>query len=123
MNVSDWASWEFTVTKPGTFAVEVVQGCGKGSGGAEVEVSVGEGPWQQARLVGSRRPHSWQWWELITQLDEPGSTSVRARATDQSGRTQPERPEWNRNGYGNNSVQQLTVRLVSPTDQRRVATS
>jgi arylsulfatase A len=39
---SDWASWEFTVTAPGRFSVEVLQGCGKGQGGSEVEVSVGE---------------------------------------------------------------------------------
>lgn len=38
----DFATWEFTVTKPGRFAVEVLQGCGKGQGGSEVEVSVGE---------------------------------------------------------------------------------
>lgn len=38
----DYATWEFTVNAPGTFAVEVVQGCGRGSGGSEVEVSVGE---------------------------------------------------------------------------------
>ena len=38
----DWASWEFTVTKPGTFTVEVLQGCGKGQGGSEVELSVGD---------------------------------------------------------------------------------
>ncbi len=38
----DWASWEFTVTKPGTFAVEVLQGCGKGQGGSAVEARVGE---------------------------------------------------------------------------------
>ena len=37
----DWVSWEFTVAKPGKFSVEVLQGCGKASGGAEVEVSVG----------------------------------------------------------------------------------
>ncbi len=37
----DWASFEFTVEKPGTFDVEVLQGCGKGSGGADVELSVG----------------------------------------------------------------------------------
>ena len=36
----DWASWEFTVTKPGTFAVTVLQGCGKGQGGSEVAVSL-----------------------------------------------------------------------------------
>ena len=38
----DWASWEFTVAKPGAFAVEVLQGCGKGQGGSEVAIAVGE---------------------------------------------------------------------------------
>ena len=33
-----YASFDFTVEKPGTFTVEVLQGCGKGSGGAEVEL-------------------------------------------------------------------------------------
>jgi arylsulfatase A-like enzyme len=42
VNADDWASWEFTVAAPGTFKVEVLQGCGKGQGGSEVEVSVGE---------------------------------------------------------------------------------
>lgn len=37
----DTARFEFTVTEPGTFRVEVLQGCGKGSGGAEVELAVG----------------------------------------------------------------------------------
>ena len=36
----DSASWEFTVTKPGTFTVEILQGCGKGQGGSEVEFVV-----------------------------------------------------------------------------------
>jgi len=41
VNLGDWASFEFTATQPGTFTVEVLQGCGKGQGGSEVEVSVG----------------------------------------------------------------------------------
>jgi hypothetical protein len=41
VNQDDWASWEFTVASPGTFTVEVLQGCGKGQGGSEVEVAVG----------------------------------------------------------------------------------
>ncbi len=36
----DWASWELTVSRPGTFTVEVLQGCGKGQGGSEVELAV-----------------------------------------------------------------------------------
>ncbi|MBI3865426.1 MAG: sulfatase-like hydrolase/transferase [Planctomycetia bacterium] len=38
----DWASWEFEATKPGEFRVEILQGCGTGSGGSEVEFAVGE---------------------------------------------------------------------------------
>src|SRR5204863_9108245 len=37
----DWASWEFQITKPGKFRVEILQGCGSGSGGSEVEFTVG----------------------------------------------------------------------------------
>lgn len=39
--VEDWVSWDFALSRPGTFQVEILQGCGKGSGGAEVEFSVG----------------------------------------------------------------------------------
>ncbi len=38
--VQDYASWEFTVSTPGKFTVELLQGCGKGQGGSEVEVRV-----------------------------------------------------------------------------------
>jgi hypothetical protein len=38
----DWVSWEFDAPKGGSYELEVLQGCGKGSGGAEVEVSVGD---------------------------------------------------------------------------------
>jgi hypothetical protein len=41
-NKDDIAIFEFTVDKSGTFTVEVLQGCGKGSGGAEVELLFGE---------------------------------------------------------------------------------
>ncbi len=37
----DYATWEFTIEKPGTFTIEVLQGCGKGHGGSEVEVKAG----------------------------------------------------------------------------------
>lgn len=37
----DWAEWTFDVAAAGTFELDVLQGCGKGSAGAEVEFSVG----------------------------------------------------------------------------------
>src|SRR6266850_8027155 len=38
--VEDWADWQFKVTQPGTFEVELWQGCGQGQGGSEVAVEV-----------------------------------------------------------------------------------
>jgi DMSO/TMAO reductase YedYZ molybdopterin-dependent catalytic subunit len=79
---------------------------------ARVEVSVGNGPWQEARLVSERRRHSWQWWEFITRIEEPGPIHLRARATDLAGRTQPEHAQWNRLGYGNNAIHRVPIRVV-----------
>jgi arylsulfatase A len=41
-NAADWADWEFEVAVPGTYEIEIQQGCGKGSGGAEVAVEIGD---------------------------------------------------------------------------------
>ncbi len=79
---------------------------------ARVEVSVGGGSWQEARLVGERNRYCWQWWELITLVQEPGLVTLRARATDLAGHTQPERAEWNRLGYGNNAIHEVPVRIL-----------
>ncbi len=38
----DWLEWEFEAPGSGVFAVELLQGCGKGSGGAEIEFVIGE---------------------------------------------------------------------------------
>jgi DMSO/TMAO reductase YedYZ molybdopterin-dependent catalytic subunit len=76
-----------------------------------VDVSIGGGPWQEARLLGDRHRHGWQWWELSVRLDQPGSTTVRARATDLAGRAQPDQPVWNRLGYGANAIQEVPIRL------------
>jgi hypothetical protein len=39
-DVNDWADWEFEVPKAGAYEVEIQQGCGTGSGGANVDVIV-----------------------------------------------------------------------------------
>jgi DMSO/TMAO reductase YedYZ molybdopterin-dependent catalytic subunit len=78
-----------------------------------VEVSVGGNGWQDARLVGDRKRGSWQWWELIGRIDTPGHITIRARATDLAGRTQPQRAEWNRLGYGNNGIHEVGLNIVA----------
>jgi arylsulfatase A len=42
VNKDDFATFDFTVEKPGVFAVQVLQGCGTKSGGSEVEIAVGD---------------------------------------------------------------------------------
>ena len=79
---------------------------------AKVEVSLNGGLWREARLIGEGHRAAWQWWELITRLHEAGPVIVRARATDAAGGVQPERAEWNRLGYGNNSIHVVTAEVV-----------
>ncbi len=38
--VDDAAEWTFTVTRPGEFDIEVLQGCGKGQGGSDMLVTL-----------------------------------------------------------------------------------
>jgi DMSO/TMAO reductase YedYZ molybdopterin-dependent catalytic subunit len=78
---------------------------------ARVEVNIGDRPWQDARLVSERKRHSWQGWELCARLEQLGPTVISARATDMAGRTQPDLPEWNRLGYGNNAIQKIRVHV------------
>jgi DMSO/TMAO reductase YedYZ molybdopterin-dependent catalytic subunit len=76
-----------------------------------VEVSVGGGPWRRACLVGAPGAHAWHQWEFLASGLPPGETSIRARAADLAGDVQPERPEWNRLGYGANFIDEVRVRL------------
>jgi lysophospholipase L1-like esterase len=42
VNPADWADWTFQVKQPGTYDVQVWQGCGTGHGGSDVLVEVGD---------------------------------------------------------------------------------
>jgi arylsulfatase A len=41
-SADDWAHWEFDVKTAGTYEIEIQQGCGKGSSGAEVVVQIND---------------------------------------------------------------------------------
>jgi DMSO/TMAO reductase YedYZ molybdopterin-dependent catalytic subunit len=71
-----------------------------------VEVSLtGEGEWYPAELEPPRGPYHWQDWSFEWRSATVGRHSLRARATDAAGHTQPDVPPWNRLGYGNNAVE------------------
>ena len=75
-----------------------------------VEVNTG-GAWHQANLIGQPSRQAWQRWELVTRINTSAPAILRARAMDCAGRVQPEHAEWNRLGYGNNSIQEVAIRV------------
>jgi DMSO/TMAO reductase YedYZ molybdopterin-dependent catalytic subunit len=77
---------------------------------ARVEVAVGDGAWTEAEMLEQRARYAWTQWRLVIPIDRPGEVRLRSRATDSAGETQPEQATWNRLGYGNNSIQTVTVR-------------
>jgi DMSO/TMAO reductase YedYZ molybdopterin-dependent catalytic subunit len=79
---------------------------------ARVELSLNGGQWQEARMIGEGRPDAWQWWEFLLSLEHAGPLTIRARATDMAGRTQPDQAEWNRLGYGNNSIHAVEAEVI-----------
>ena len=75
-----------------------------------VDVSLtGEGDWHPARLEPPQGPYHWQDWSFDWAADDIGRHTLRARATDAAGHTQPEVPPWNRLGYGNNAVEVIYI--------------
>jgi hypothetical protein len=75
---------------------------------AQVELSSDGGrTWQPARLTGESRPGAWRLWEAEVAVGSAGDHSVRARATDTDGHTQPEQATANPAGYGNNAIHEV----------------
>jgi DMSO/TMAO reductase YedYZ molybdopterin-dependent catalytic subunit len=78
-----------------------------------VDVSLtGEGDWHAARLEPPTGPYHWQDWSFDWAVGDIGRHTLRARATDAAGHTQPEVPPWNRLGYGNNAVEVVYVDVM-----------
>jgi len=71
---------------------------------ASVEVDTGEG-WREAEL-GSE--HGWRAFSFEWDAP-PGEHVLRCRATDTTGRGQPDEPPWNLGGYANNAVHRIAV--------------
>jgi DMSO/TMAO reductase YedYZ molybdopterin-dependent catalytic subunit len=78
---------------------------------SHVELAVGDGDWREVELEPSMTPHTWSRWQTVIRADRPGRYVLRSRATDSAGATQPEAPEWNQLGYGNNAIQPVVIEV------------
>jgi len=75
-----------------------------------VEISIdADTKWRPAQLDPARGRHHWQEWSYVWDVTKRGRHTIRARATDSAGNTQPDSPPWNRLGYGNNAIEILYV--------------
>jgi sulfane dehydrogenase subunit SoxC len=77
-----------------------------------VEVSVDGGAWQPASVGDPLGPAAWAPWWTDWDATE-GEHDLRVRATDATGRSQPDAPPWNVGGYANNAVQRVTVTVAT----------
>jgi DMSO/TMAO reductase YedYZ molybdopterin-dependent catalytic subunit len=66
---------------------------------AYTEVSTDGPTWQRARPRDRGLPHAWQRWEIPWQPPGPGAYTLRARATDVTGATQPATVPFNTREY------------------------
>lgn len=77
----------------------------------KVEVAVNNGRWEPANLVGPDHEASWRQWSFRWH-PTPGRYTLRVRATDSSGASQPDVTPWNKSGYLWNGIDQVTCEVI-----------
>ncbi|MGF1470118.1 MAG: sulfite oxidase [Rubrobacteraceae bacterium] len=72
--------------------------------------------WDDTTLDEPASGYGWRPWSYVWEVSEPGDYELCARATDDTGRTQPLDADqlWNVEGYGINSVQRVPVSVSGP---------
>jgi DMSO/TMAO reductase YedYZ molybdopterin-dependent catalytic subunit len=81
------------------------------AGIARVEVSIDRSNWTEARLERPVSELAWRGWSFDWDAT-PGRHLIFVRATDENGNAQPNEPDWNFQGMGNNAVYPLEVLVV-----------
>ena len=76
-----------------------------------VELSVDGRAWQPASVGDPPGPSAWAPWWMDWDATA-GEHELRVRATDATGRRQPDAPPWNVGGYANNVVQRIAVTVT-----------
>jgi len=80
---------------------------------ATVQYRIDNGPWQNAPIASPQTPGAWVRWQFSWN-PQPGDHTLRVRATDDQGNTQPDSTSWNELGYLQHSVLAPPVRVECP---------
>jgi DMSO/TMAO reductase YedYZ molybdopterin-dependent catalytic subunit len=85
---------------------------------ARVEVSVDEGQsWRAAEWTSEPARYAWRTWGYRWEAARAGPATLRSRAFDAGGHTQPAAVQWNRLGYANNAIQIVHVAVAPVAGQ------
>ncbi len=78
----------------------------------KVDVSTdGGSTWKAATLGHDSARYAWRLWHYDFKA-KSGGYSIRSRATDSQGRTQPDTPVWNPSGYLYNAVDEIKIHVA-----------
>ncbi|MDD2658742.1 MAG: molybdopterin-dependent oxidoreductase [Methylococcales bacterium] len=84
-----------------------------GNGIAQMEVSTDGGiSWHKATLKQDLGRFSWRQWQYVFEPKRTGEYRIMARATSQSGASQPLEPVPNPSGYHHNAVQKIIIQVA-----------
>jgi sulfite oxidase len=76
----------------------------------KVEVSTDKGQsWQPAQLGKDHAKYAWRMWEYAWKPASAGAYTMMARASDSTGRVQPDKGVWNPSGYLWNGYDQIKI--------------
>jgi DMSO/TMAO reductase YedYZ molybdopterin-dependent catalytic subunit len=79
----------------------------------DVSISHDDGKnWHATNLEAPNDLYGWTRWHSHLDLPHPGQFTLLSRATDSAGNIQPEKPLWNRGGYGNNPIHQVKFSIT-----------
>jgi len=102
----DWYTRRRLVER-GTVKLEGRAWSGAGVAVTRVEVAI-DGHWRTAEVEAPAHRFGWQRWRASWDASS-GEHELACRATDASGAVQPDEPDWNLGGMGNNAVQRVLV--------------
>ncbi len=98
-----------SVHRPGNVKIVGVAFSG-GHGVAHVDVAVGDGAWQRARITDSGGAYGFSVFEATVALG-PGVHTIKSRAQDSTGGVQPATAAWNPSGYLHNAIDTVRVEV------------
>jgi len=97
--------------KPGNVSIQGAAWAGEADV-VKVDVSTdGGSTWNAATLGHDHAHYAWRLWHYDFKA-RSGAYSIRSRATDSQGRTQPDSPVWNPSGYLYNAIDEIKIHVA-----------